>query len=160
MADTMIPIPPSNRGYKVALLLMALIFIISAGAFSYLYFQSQNIINTHQITIATITAENNNLKTDNASMSADIVQYKEKLAKIALYNDLHQYIYDVIVLHGGFIGLTEDEYQIARTKAEATEDQDLLSAVDSAWNDRNGEPMARFALVMKSIIDGVEGQTE
>lgn len=160
MADTLIPIPSNSGGNKVALFIMALILVITAGVFSYLYFQELNKINIQQGVITTLTAENNDFKTDNATMAADLTVYREKLAKIALYNDMHTFIYDVIVLHNGFIGLTESEYQDARTKAEATGDQNLLSAVENAWNNRNGEPMARFALVMRAIIDGVESQTE
>jgi len=102
-----------------------------------------------------LTAENTQLEQDKQTLETQITEYEQKQATIALYNDFLSYTIDVVQLHGGFVNLTEAEYQTARQKAQATGDNDLVSAVDSAWNDTDIDQVTRFVSVLDAVSDGV-----
>lgn len=86
--------------------------------------------------------------------------YKNKLSKINLYNIVHHYIYDLVIAHSDGTPITEAEYQTTRAKAEATGDTTLVSAVDNAWYNRDGQPAVRFGGMMWEIVDGIYSQTK
>lgn len=96
------------------------------------------------------------LEEQNTTLEAEVEDYKAKQAQIKAYNDFDEYVFYVVGIHGGFINLTEAEYQTARTKAEATGDQDLVAAVDSAWNDTHISQIIRFVNVMNEVIGGID----
>lgn len=89
------------------------------------------------------------------SQRLQITTYQGMLGRVEEYNDMHKYIYDVIIAHDGFTGWTDPEYEIARGMAEGLGDQELLDAIENAWTNMDGEPAARFARVMLAIINGI-----
>lgn len=105
---------------------------------------------------ATLEEEKTSLEEENASLESEITGYEAIQAQIKAYNDFDEYVFYVVGIHGGFINLTEDEYQTARSKAEATGDEDLVAAVDSAWNDTHISPIIRFVNVMNAVIEGID----
>lgn len=98
--------------------------------------------------ITTLTSEKD-------SLSSEVDDYEKKQANIKAYNDFNKYVYYVVGIHGGFINLTEAEYQTARSKAVATGNQTLVDAVDTAWTDTGTSQIIRFVNVMNAAIDGI-----
>jgi len=91
------------------------------------------------------------------SLRMQVTVYQGKLGRIEEYNDMHKFIYDVIIAHDGFTGWTDAEYEIARGMAEGFGDEELIAAIENAWINLDGEPAARFARVMLAIINGIDG---
>ena len=98
--------------------------------------------------ITTLTSEKD-------SLNIEVDDYEKKQTNIKAYNDFNKYVYYVVGIHGGFINLTEAEYQTARSKAVATGNQTLVDAVDTAWTDTGTSQIIRFVNVMNAAIDGI-----
>lgn len=91
------------------------------------------------------------------SLRMQVTVYQGKLGRIEEYNDIHKFIYDVIIAHDGFTDWTDAEYEIARDMASGLGDEELMAAIENAWTNLDGEPAARFARVMLAIINGIDG---
>ena len=104
---------------------------------------------------ATLKEENTSLKNENDALKVRVADYQARMAQVGRYNALHRYIYEVIVAHDGFSGWTEAEYQVGYSIAVSTGDTSLINAVDNAWHNLDGDPIARFASVMWEIIEGI-----
>lgn len=105
---------------------------------------------------ATLEQGNTTLEQENTTLENSISAYQAKQTKITAYIDFLDYVYYVVGVHGGFGGLTETEYQTARSKAQATGDSNLVSAVDSAWNDTEVDQMIRFINVINAAQSGIK----
>jgi uncharacterized protein HemX len=161
------PKPPKT--YKKALVgtVIALaILLIAAGVFGTLYyFKVQDV--------KKLTAEKQELlgqkgdlegkmgelsqtSTEIAGLNDQIKSFKAKIAKANAYNEFSKYLNSVIQAHSGFTGWIDAEYQIGRTKAQATGDKSFVSVVDWAWNTQNGDPLNRVVTTLKAIDSGIE----
>ena len=97
---------------------------------------------------------------DNDDLESQVASYRSKIDKIDKYNDFTAYMFDVLgvrLVTG--TPATEAEYQSARTKAVATGDQDLITAVDYAWNSSAFTTAAEVIVIMGIVSDGVSAQT-
>ncbi|MBU0976186.1 MAG: hypothetical protein ABIE03_00855 [Patescibacteria group bacterium] len=102
-----------------------------------------------------LTDKNADLKEDKKDLNAEVDTYEQKQAKISAYNVFLKYVVDVVNTHGGFINLTDAEYQLARQKAQATGDNDLVSAVDTAWNNTELDQVLRFMNILDAVVSGI-----
>ena len=96
------------------------------------------------------------MQKEKGELEEQIKTTNDKLAKIKAYNEFFKYLNYVIEIHEGFSGWTEAEYQTARTKAQATGDQDFVDLIDWAWNEESVDPLIRIIKVLKAIVSGIE----
>jgi len=104
----------------------------------------------------TLTGEKETLEGEKTTLEDSVSSYLAKLAKIGKYINFLDYVYYVVGVHNGFNNLTDAEYQTARSKAQATGDSSLVSAVDSAWNDTEVDQMIRFLNVITTAQNGIK----
>jgi cell division protein FtsB len=163
---------------KIILAFLILILIAGNGVLGFLYYKKVNAYKSlkdekqaleedKEDTRSDLESENTELESENAelleektTLEEEVADYEEKQETIKAYNDFNAYVYYVIGIHGGFINLTDAEYQTAKSKAEATGDADLVAAVDSAWNDKSISQMIRFVNVMNAAIEGIDENCE
>ncbi len=103
-----------------------------------------------------LNTEKEALEEDKTELESSVSSYQTKQANISKYVNFLDYVYYVVGVHGGFSGLTEAEYQTARSKAQATGNANLVSAVDSAWNDTEVDQMVRFLNVITTAQNGIK----
>lgn len=151
------------------LLCFILLLLIIGGVTGYLYWDKQKDYNSlvtekenleEEYDVAVdekeqLTLEKTQLETDNSEQSAEISYYEEQQAKVKAYNDFLDYTYYLIALHNGYYGITEEEFQAGRAKAEVAGDQDFLAAVDASWNDKHISQAVRFMNLMNFWTDKV-----
>ena len=51
---------------------------------------------------------------------------------------------------------TDDEYDTARNKAQATGNNSFVETIDWAWNEKTVDPVTRMIGVWKAITEGIE----
>lgn len=161
-----------------------ILLVATTTLFGLLYFNKKddyNDLNDEKVKLenekATLESEKASLESEKASLEADlqdagtasdtekqtlqdsIDQLEANAAKVELYNDVLDYVYDLLLAHPTLTGFTEAEYQTGRALAVKTGDQGLISAADNAWHNTDGNPVARFAQVIKEIVEGIDANT-
>lgn len=99
---------------------------------------------------STLEEENSTLKEENAA-------YEERITQVDAYNAFFEYMTNVIAVHSGFSGWTEEEYQHAKGLAEKTGNSSFVSDVDWAWHNTSIDPVTRIVKVYRDIIAGIKG---
>jgi len=146
----------------------------------YLYMGARSNIKDLKDDKVALENEKASLESDNSSLEADlqaaqdagtvtdeekqelqdqIDNLKAKSTQIDLYNDVFDYAVDLLIAHPTLTGFTDAEYQAGRALAVKTGDQGLISATDNAWNNTDGNPVARFAQVLQEIVQGIDANT-
>jgi len=92
-------------------------------------------------------------KTDQANQTKS---YQAKIAKANAYNEFYKYVNYIIEVHNGFTGWTDAEFQVGKTKAEATGNTAFVSTVNWAWYETSVPPTDRVLRVWKEIAAGIE----
>jgi hypothetical protein len=103
-----------------------------------------------------LVAENTLLTKDKASLTAENTALKAGRAKALAYNEFFKYLNTVIETHNGFTGWTDAEFQIGRTRAEATGDISFVSTVNWAWYETSINPTTRVIRAWKEIVSGIQ----
>jgi cell division protein FtsB len=88
-------------------------------------------------------------------ITVDNTAYATKIANIKKYNDVYDFLADLIIAHGGATGWTQADYQAGRNLAQATGDQGLLDAIDAAWYNTGVDPVLRVGNVIKELVEGI-----
>ena len=91
-----------------------------------------------------------------SSLQKQIADYKAGMTKIAAYKEFLKYYNQIIEIHNGYTGWTDAEFQVGKTKAEATGDTDFVSIVNQAWYETSVDPTTRIIRVNKAIVTGLE----
>ena len=104
----------------------------------------------------TLEGEKETLEGEKTTLEDSVSSYLAKLAKIGKYINFLDYVYYVVGVHNGFNNLTDAEYQTAKAKAQATGDSNLVTTVDTAWNDVGGDQMVRFLNVVTAAQNGIK----
>jgi len=105
--------------------------------------------------VAGLEGEKGDLEAENSTQDLKIVSYQNKFFKIRSYNDYLNYLFDIIDLHDGFTGISQEEYQSARTRALATSDNKVVSTLDDAWTNEQISAEERLVNVINPVIDGI-----
>lgn len=110
--------------------------------------------------VAGLEGEKGDLEAENSTQDLKIVSYQNKFTKIRSYNDYLNYLFDIIDLHDGFTGISQEEYQSARTRALATSDNKVVSALDDAWTNEQISAEERLVNVINPVIDGISANSK
>jgi predicted nuclease with TOPRIM domain len=105
--------------------------------------------------VTRLEGEKGDLGAENSTHDLKIVSYQNKFTKIRSYNDYLNYLFDIIDLHDGFTGISQEEYQSARTRALATSDNKVVSTLDDAWTNEQISAEERLVNVINPVIDGI-----
>ncbi|MFA5157641.1 MAG: hypothetical protein WC451_00410 [Patescibacteria group bacterium] len=165
----------------VVVLLLAIVFFLASGALGYLYWHKLDDRNNlaaskqqvEESLSATLKTAENNLTAANkeiadlqastdssgqsiSSLQKQIADYKAGLAKITAYKEFLKYYNSVIETHNGYTGWTDAEFQVGKTKAEATGDASFVSTVNWAWYETSVDVATRIIRVNKEIVSGIE----
>jgi len=163
------PLKP-KKGVIALLIILVLIFVLTAGGLGYLYWQKNNnykklnqdkqtqIDNLNQDKtnlekqVADLTKENTDLKNTSQQSSETAAN---KLTIIKAYTEILTYFAQVVELHSGFTGWTNAEYLHARDIAKKTQSSSFLATVDWAWNQESVDPILRVVRFLKEIAAGI-----
>ncbi len=165
----------------VLTLIFAIFFFLSTGVLGYFYWQKMkgynDLSSAKQKVEASLneklkTAEDNLAKANSeiatlkssssasgnsiSSLEKQVADYKAGMAKITAYKEFLKYYNSVVETHNGYTGWTDAEFQIAKTKAEATGDTDFVSTVNWAWYETSIDPITRIIKANKAIVTGLE----
>lgn len=121
--------------------------------------ESQASLTEYKAQLDELTSESTQTSDTNASLETQIASLQAKISKIDKINNLNEYIWQVVEAHGGFVGFTDAEYNVAIQKANATGDTTIVSAVQSAWNDTHIDPTVRVINLMQTLISKIDVQT-
>ncbi|MBN1331377.1 hypothetical protein JW978_00640 [Candidatus Dojkabacteria bacterium] len=154
-----------------------LLLVTATTLLGYLYMDKRDEVGKLENEKITLENEKTTLESDKASLEEDllsattatdaekqtlqdsITDFETKAAKIDQYNAVLDYVYDLLVAHPTLTGFTQAEYQAGRALAVKTGDQGLITAADNAWNNTDGNPVLRFSLVIKEIVEGIDANT-
>lgn len=173
--------PKKARTAFIITLVLAIVFFVISGVLGYFYYQAKSLDNWKEKIVqlkdgkiteleakvadlegraSSLSAEGVKTKADlekeNASLNAQIASYKAKIAKANAYNEFYKYLNQVIEAHNGFSGWTDAEFQVGKTKAEATGDASFVSDVNWAWYETSVDPNTRVMKIWKDIASGIE----
>jgi hypothetical protein len=167
------------KGKKVfnVTLIVAIIFFIGCGVLGFLYWNEchkltdmqkdkDSQISSKDKTIAELNSQISDLNTTSEGSLAELTKSnktltdqatanKAKVAKALKYNDFFKYLTSVINTHQGFTGWTTAEFQVGKSKAEATGDASFVSTVNWAWYDTNTPSTTRVIRTWNEIADGI-----
>ena len=168
------------RRAKIAFVLtlcFAIFFFLSSGLLAYFYWQKtkgnhdldsskqkvEESLRTSEANLAKANSELTALKASTdasgksiSSLDKQITDYKTGMAKITAYKEFLKYYNSIIEIHNGYTGWTDAEFQVGKTKAEATGDTDFVSLVNWAWYETSVDVTTRIIRVNKAIVAGLE----
>lgn len=168
----------------VITLIFAIFFFLASGTLGYFYWQkmkSSNDLSTSKQSVEaklktaedSLTKANTDLTTANAELAAlessssasgqsisslqkQVADYKAGMTKITAYKEFLKYYNSIIEAHNGYTGWTDAEFQVGKTKAEATGDTSFVSLVNWAWYETTVDVTTRIIRVNKAIVSGLE----
>jgi cell division protein FtsB len=165
--------PRKAKVLFIVTLIFVIIFLISSGVLGYFYYQKTNdnknlqkqkkeLENTIQTIkgelekqVGDLKKENETLKTDKANLGKQIAD-KDAGVKIAkTYTEFLRYLTSVIEAHGGMDDWSESEYQVGRSKAQATGNQTFVNKVDWAWHRKDISQITRIVAIYYAVVEGV-----
>jgi cell division protein FtsB len=169
--------PVRTNSGMIAFLVLTIIFFLVAVALGYLYYQKiksyqvlldeKESLATEVSTISELEEQISQLKTekeDIAENKDDLATSEEswasKMEKIEAYNEVLSYLSNLLKIHGGFEDWTNAEYQQGQKLALATEDTNLVSVIDWAWDNKDINQVTRLRRVLDALTSGINSNLE
>lgn len=127
---------------SIILSVLLILLVLISSILGYLYFKAKSDYNKLQDRIASLEAENESLKNEKqslesqiAALTAELDTCKSDKEAVKKYNDFLTYLTNVVDTYGGVP--PSSEYQKLRDMAQATGDDELVTALDQAWANIN-----------------------
>ncbi|MFH1749425.1 MAG: hypothetical protein ABH837_00775 [bacterium] len=154
----------------ISTLVIAIIFFLGSGVLGYMFYGKYNdyknlkdkYTDLKEVTVGDLEKEIEDLQKQVDTLTTEKTaleeQIKEKDAGIATanaYNEFLKYMTQIIKTHNGFTGWTDAEYQVGRTKAQATGSTSFVNTVDWAWNRTDIDPVTRVIGVWDAVANGI-----
>lgn len=175
-------IQPAGKGsnskfYTVFAFVLAGAMLAAALTFFYLYIRQRGTVTSLQNEngslqdeldaaeadaedIEALQAQLTDLQADLDAATAENTANEETLAKIAAYNDLMDYVFQLFGVHiTGGTPFTQSEYNQISALAEETGSQELQDAIDDAWNTNDIPTAMEVVLVMDIITEDIAALT-
>lgn len=113
---------------------------------------------TNELESATASAgeSQQSLATEKSQLESENSALKAKASKALAYNEVFKYMTGVIKTHNGFTGWTDAEFQVGKTKAEATGSTAFVSTINWAWYETSVTPNERVIRVWEEMASGIE----
>jgi regulator of replication initiation timing len=96
----------------------------------------------------------------NKTLTSQLKEKDDKIAKIRQYNEVFKYINQVIEVHSGLTGITQEEFDVGLAKAATVGDQNLTDTLKWAWNEQSINQVTRLIGVYKAISTGIDNNTK
>lgn len=107
-----------------------------------------------------LTKQKSDLEKTKKSLEDQIAANKAKFAKIKAYTAVLSYLGDLLLVHNGLDGWTEEEFQKGRQLAVATGDSKFVETVDWAWSRKDISQMIRLVKFLDDAIAGIESNAQ
>ena len=162
--------PKKAKTAFIITLVFAIIFFLGSGVLGYMFYEKYNdhknlkdkYSDLKEITLSDLEKENEDLQTqidtltkEKTALQKTNKEMKDGIAVANAYNEFCKYMTQIIDVHNGFTGWTDAEYQVGRTKAQATGSTSFVNTVDWAWNRTDIDPVTRVIGVWNAIATGI-----
>ncbi len=162
--------PRKAKAVFVITLILAIIFLLSSGVLGYFFYKKYqsyediwgrytSLKKDRRIgseEVEELKKQIEELNTQKTALETENKEMTDGIAVANAYNEFFKYMNSVIETHGGYSGWTENEYQTARAKAQATGSSGFVSTVDWAWHRTDIDPTTRILKVLQEIASGIE----
>lgn len=155
------------------MIILASIFFVGSAILGYLYYskykayknlttENQNLQNKQQNAAALQKKLNTansliaSLEKTKSDLTKESAAKSDKIKQSLTYRAFFAYLNQVIEAHPTMTGITDAEYEQGRALAQATGNNNFVNIVDTAWNNTDGDPVARLLSVWKGIASGWE----
>ena len=154
--------------FGIALSLL-IIFFLASGVLGYFFYKkydsyqdiwsrytSMKKDDTKDAEITDLEKQIEELTAEKTALEKENKELKDGIAVANAYNEFLKYMTHIIDVHNGFTGWTDAEYQVGRTKAQATGSTSFVNTVDWAWNRTDVDITTRVIGVWNAIATGID----